>query len=152
MGAGLKSLTEAVSVAMATLIWKARKEMDTLGFIFEKKPQVKNTRSKYNDNLCQPVPGYPELTANKMAQVWNNMNLSNAKSLACTIYRASALKWYQKNLKISISLIILQISYNLQIQKRMVSAETIRENTVSGSTWKFLDLPVRSGSYLGGYS
>ena len=35
--AGLKSLTEAVSVTMATLIWKARKEMNTHGFIFENK-------------------------------------------------------------------------------------------------------------------
>jgi hypothetical protein len=84
---------------MATLIWKTRKEMDPLGFIFEKKLLVKNTRSKYNDKLCQPEPGHPELTANKMAQIWNNMNLSNAKSIACT--KTSALKWYQKNPKIS---------------------------------------------------
>jgi hypothetical protein len=27
--AGLKSLTEAVSVTMATLVWKARKDIDT---------------------------------------------------------------------------------------------------------------------------
>ena len=46
------------------------------------------------------VPGHPELTANKMAKIWNNMNLSNAKSIACT--RAFAFKWYQKNPKISI--------------------------------------------------
>ena len=65
--AGLKSLTEAVSVTMATLVWKARKDMDTLGFIFEKKPSVRDNRSKYNDKLCQPVPGHPELTSNKMA-------------------------------------------------------------------------------------
>ena len=58
--AGLKSLTEAVSVTMATLVWKTRKDMDTLGFIFEKKPSIKDTRPKYNDKLCQPVPGHPE--------------------------------------------------------------------------------------------
>ena len=74
--------------------------MDTLGFIFEKKPSIKDTRSKYNDKLCQPVPGHPELTSNKMAQIWNNLNLSNSKSIACT--RASALKWYQNNQKFSI--------------------------------------------------
>ena len=66
------------------------------------KATVKNTRSKYDDNIHQP--GHPGLIANKMAQIWNNMNLSNAKSLACT--RASAHKWYLKNPKISIWLIV----------------------------------------------
>ena len=42
----LKSRTQAVSVTMATLMWKARKDIDTLGFIFEKNPLVKNARSK----------------------------------------------------------------------------------------------------------
>ena len=83
---------------MATLIWKARKEMTALGFILEKKLSVKNTRSEISDKLQQPVPGHPELTSNKMAQIWNNLNLSNAKSITCT--RTCALKWYQKNLKI----------------------------------------------------
>ena len=95
--AGLKSLTEAVSITMATLVWKARKEMNTLGFIFEKKPSIKDMRSKYNGKLCQPVPGHPELTSNKMAQIWNFLNLNNAKSIACV--RASALEWYQNNQK-----------------------------------------------------
>ena len=95
--AGLKSLTEAVSITMATLVWKARKEMNTLGFIFEKKPSIKDMRSRYNDKLCQPVPGHPELTSNKMAQIWNDLKLNNAKSITCV--RASAREWYQKNQK-----------------------------------------------------
>ena len=97
MKAGLKSLTEAVSVTMATLVWKARKDMDTLGFIFEKKPSIRDNRSKYNGKLCQPVPGHPELTSNKMAQIWNNLQLNNAKSIADV--RASALEWYRTNLQ-----------------------------------------------------
>jgi hypothetical protein len=84
---------------MANLKWKARKDMNSLGFIFEKKNSVKNTRSKYNGKLCQPVPGHPELTSNKMAQIWNTFDLSNSKSIACT--RASVIKWYQNNSKIS---------------------------------------------------
>ena len=95
--AELKSLTEAVSVTMATLVWKARKDMDTLGFIFEKKPSIRDNRSKYNGKLCQPVPGHPELTSNKMAQIWNNLQLNNAKSIADV--RASALEWYRTNLQ-----------------------------------------------------
>ena len=83
---------------MATLIWKAKKDMDTLGFIFEKKPSIKDTRSKYNNKLCQPIPGHPELTANKMARIWNNLKLNNAESIACV--RACALEWYRKNPKI----------------------------------------------------
>ena len=93
--AGLKSLTEAVSVTMATTIWKARKNMCTLGTIFEKKPSVRVTRSTYCENLCQPVPGYPELATNKLAQVWNFANLSRAKTLASA--RSSVHKWYQQN-------------------------------------------------------
>ena len=82
---------------MATLVWKARKDMDTLGFIFEKKPSIRDNRSKYNGKLCQPVPGHPELTSNKMAQIWNNLQLNNAKSIADV--RASALEWYRTNLQ-----------------------------------------------------
>ena len=82
---------------MASLVWKARKDMDTLGFIFEKKPSIRDTRSKYNDKLCQPVPGHLELSSNKMAQIWNNLKMNNAKSIACV--RASALEWYRKNPK-----------------------------------------------------
>ena len=69
----------------------------TLGFIFEKKPSIRDNRSKYNDKLCQPVPGHPELTSNKMAQIWNNLQLNNAKSIADV--RASALEWYRTNLQ-----------------------------------------------------
>ena len=50
--------------------------MDTLGFIFEKKPSIRDNRPKYNDKLCQPVPGHPELTSNKMAQIWNYLKLN----------------------------------------------------------------------------
>ena len=56
---------------------------------------IRDNRAKYNDKLCQPVPGHPELTSNKMAQIWNNLKLNNAKSIACVI--ASALEWYRKN-------------------------------------------------------
>ena len=56
--------------------------VDTLCFIFENKPSVRDNRSKYNEKLCQPVPGHPELTSNKMAQIWNNLKLNNAKSIA----------------------------------------------------------------------
>ena len=95
--AGLRSLTEAVSATMASTIWKARKEMSPLGCIFQGKSSVKNTRSSGSDNLCQPVPGHPELAANKLAQVWNLMNLSNAKTLASA--KVSAREWYKQNAK-----------------------------------------------------
>ena len=85
------------SRSIPTLFWTSRKDMDTLGFIFEKKLSIRDNRSKYNDKLCQPVPGHPELTSNKMAQIWNNLKLNNAKSIACV--RASALEWYRENPK-----------------------------------------------------
>jgi hypothetical protein len=95
--AGLRSLTEAVSMTMASLIWKSQKNMNPLGRIFQKKVSVKNTRSVSSDNLCQPVPGHPEAAANKLAQVWNVMNLSDAKTLGCA--RTSARKWFKQNAK-----------------------------------------------------
>ena len=93
--AGLRSLTEAVSETMACSIWKARKEMNPLGRMFQNKVSVRFTRSTYSDKLCQPIPGYPEAASNKLAQAWNEMNLSTAKTLGSA--RALARKWYKQN-------------------------------------------------------
>ena len=49
-------------------------------------------------NLCQPVPGHPEVAANKLAQAWNVMNLSSAKTLSST--KSLAHEWYKKNAKL----------------------------------------------------
>ena len=92
---GLCSLTEAVSKNMACTIWKARNEMNPLGSIFRNTVSAKNTRSATSGNLCQPVPGHPEAVANKLAQTWNLMNLSNSKTLGNA--RASADKWCKQN-------------------------------------------------------
>ena len=91
--AGLRSLNEAVSVTMASSIWKARKEMNTLGSIIESKHALKNTRSVTRLNLCQPVPGHPEVAANKLAQIWNAMNLNKAKTLSSA--KASVHEWFK---------------------------------------------------------
>ena len=61
------------------------------------KISIRDNRSKYNEKICQPLPGHPELTSNKMAQIWNNLKLNNAKSIAGV--RASALEWYWQNLQ-----------------------------------------------------
>ena len=79
--AGLRSLTEAVSEAMACSIWKARHEMSPLGYIFQNKDSARLTRSSNSHKLVQPVPGHPESAANKLAKVWNIMNLDTAKTL-----------------------------------------------------------------------
>ena len=91
--AGLKSLTEAVSITMASIVWKARKEMNSLGNIFNNNVSKRNTRSADDTKLCQPIPGYPEAAANRLANVWNVMNLSSAHSLGQA--RASARDWYK---------------------------------------------------------
>ena len=95
--AGLRGLTEAVIEIMACAIWKARREMNPLGRIFQNKVSTRNTRSTSHDNLCQPVPGHPQSAANKLAQIWNNLNLSSAKTLGCV--RTSAQRWYRENVK-----------------------------------------------------
>ena len=92
--AGLRSLTEAVCMTMATTVWKARKEMNLLGCVFNNKLSSKITRSMSSNNLCQPIPGHPEAAINKLAQVWNLMNLGSAKTLGCA--KSLAQKWYRQ--------------------------------------------------------
>ena len=55
----------------------------------------KNRSKRYNDKLCKPVPGHPQAASNKLAQVWNEMNLSNAKTLGNV--KSLAKEWHRKN-------------------------------------------------------
>ena len=71
--------------------------MNTLGCIFENKDPRKNIRSTTSTKLNEPVSGHPEVAANKLAQVWNKMNLSSAKTLSCA--KASTHRWYKQNVK-----------------------------------------------------
>ena len=93
--AGLRSLTQAVSEIMACSIWKAQSEMNPLGHIYQKTEPVRNTRSSTSTKLCIPIPGHPEAATNKLAQVWNLMDLSSAKTVGNA--RALAKKWYSRN-------------------------------------------------------
>ena len=43
------------------------------------------------------MPGYPKVAANRLAQAWNLINLSSAKTLGSA--RAYARKWYKHNVK-----------------------------------------------------
>ena len=71
--------------------------MSPLGCIFKDKLSTRNTRSALSGNLCLPVPGHPESAANRLAQVWNLMNLSSAKTLGSA--RTLAHKWFKENAK-----------------------------------------------------
>ena len=44
------------------------------------------TISADHENICQPVPGHPEVAANKLAQIWNILNLNSAKSLGSAVW------------------------------------------------------------------
>ena len=78
---GVCCLTEAVFEIMACQIWIARKEMNPLRRLFQNKVSTRNTRSASCCILVQPVPGHSEIAANKLAQIWNILNLSSAKTL-----------------------------------------------------------------------
>ena len=69
--------------------------MSPLGFLFQNQLSEKSTQSASHNKLRQPVPGYPESAANKLAQVWNAMNLSNAKSLGQA--KSLAHQWYKNS-------------------------------------------------------
>ena len=79
--AGLPSLSEAVSTNMASLIWKARNQMNPLGKIFETNNSTISTRALKNEKLTASVPGHPEAASNHLANVWNTCDLKSAKSL-----------------------------------------------------------------------
>ena len=79
--AGLPSLSEAVSNNMASLIWKARNQMNPLGKFFETSNSTMTTRALKNEKLTIYVPGHPEAAINHLANVWNSCDLKSAKSL-----------------------------------------------------------------------
>ena len=77
---GLPSLNEAVSTRMASLIWKARKEMNPLGQIFDVSKSNMNTRASNNEKLFSHVPGHCEAASNNLANIWNQLDLKSATS------------------------------------------------------------------------
>ena len=64
--------------------------MNPLGRLFQT-----HVSERYQDRLLQPIPGYPEAASNKLAQIWNSMGLSNAKTLGNA--RSLAQNWYNLN-------------------------------------------------------
>jgi len=87
---GLKCLNEAVASTTAVTVWKAKKAMDPLGQrIFRDKSSLQCTRSTTSKDIDLLVQGYPTLSTNIMARIWNTVpglqhatTLGTAKSLA----------------------------------------------------------------------
>jgi hypothetical protein len=78
----LKCLNEAVACTTAVTVWKAKTFMDPLGQrIFQEKSNLQCTRSVTTHNTTKdiglPVPGYPALSTNIMARIWNTVPDSN---------------------------------------------------------------------------
>ena len=73
--AGLTCLNEMVASASALLAWNSKRLMDPLGnklFSFQNlNPDSMQLRSATNDFIKTPVPGYPNLAVNLMANAWN---------------------------------------------------------------------------------
>merc|ERR1740129_1222945 len=81
--AGLKCLNEAVASMTAVSVWKSKTVMDPLGKrIFNQKTRLQCTRSGTSKEICLPVPGYPTLSTNIMARIWNAVpGLQHASTL-----------------------------------------------------------------------
>lgn len=94
---GLKCLNEAVASTTAVTVWKAKTFMDPLGQrIFREKSNLQCTRSVTTHNTTKdiglPVPGYPALSTNIMARIWNTVpGLQNASTLGAA--KSLAKKW-----------------------------------------------------------
>ena len=91
--AGLKCLNEAVASMTAVSVWKSKTVMDPLGQrIFNQKPRLQCTRSGTSKEICLPVPGYPTLSTNIMARIWNAVpGLQHASTLGAA--KSLAKKW-----------------------------------------------------------
>ena len=94
---GLKCLNEAVASTTAVTVWKAKTFMDPLGQrIFREKSNLQCTRSVTTHNTTKdiglPVPGYPALSTNIMARIWNTVpGLQHASTLGAA--KSLAKKW-----------------------------------------------------------
>ena len=94
---GLKCLNEAVASTTAVTVWKAKTFMDPLGQrIFREKSNLQCTRSVTTHNTTKdiglPVPGYPTLSTNIMARIWNTVpGLQHASTLGAA--KSLAKKW-----------------------------------------------------------
>ena len=72
--AGLKCLNEAVASITAVTVWKSKTFMDPLGQrIFREKSSLQCTRSATSKDIGLLVPGYPTLSTNIMARIWNTL-------------------------------------------------------------------------------
>ena len=77
----------------AVSVWKSKTVMDPLGQrIFQEKPRLQCTRSGTSKEICLPVPGYPTLSTNIMARIWNAVpGLQHASTLGAA--KSLAKKW-----------------------------------------------------------
>ena len=85
---GLPSVTHAVLMNMASLIWKARNTMNPLGQIFDTSKAIMNTRASKNEKLHSSIPGHSEAAFNALAKIWNHLDLKSARSV--TVAKAMA--------------------------------------------------------------
>ena len=90
---GLKCLNEAVAIITAVTVWKARTAMDPLGQrIFLEKSSLQCTRSTTSKDIDLLVQGYPTLSTNIMARMWNEVpGIQNATTLGAA--KSLAKKW-----------------------------------------------------------
>ena len=74
-------------------VWKSKTVMDPLGQrIFQEKPRLQCTRSGTSNEICLPVSGYPTLSTNIMARIWNAVpGLQHASTLGAA--KSLAKKW-----------------------------------------------------------
>ena len=79
----------------AVSVWKSKTVMDPLGQrILNQKPRLQciYTRSGTSKEICLPVPGYPTLSTNIMARIWNAVpGLQHASTLGAA--KSLAKKW-----------------------------------------------------------
>ena len=97
--ANLKCLNEAVASIMAVTVWKAKQSHNQLGRrLFQKRPNLKTTRSVSSSKIDLPVPGYPKMATNLMARVWNDVpDLHSASTLAAA--KRISQKWAKNILR-----------------------------------------------------
>ena len=94
-------------------MWKARHSMNQLRHIFETSRATMNTRAQTNERLSSSVPGHPEAASCILANLWNILDLRQAKSV--TAAKSLAKSHFKSTWKCLIWHILVNLSNHIYL-------------------------------------
>ena len=85
---------------VAVTVWKSKQSIDPLGQrLFQKRPNLKCTRSITSKHICLPVPGYPTLSTDIMSRISNTVpGLRDASTIGSDYFLGNGQSKYSDEL------------------------------------------------------